>query len=298
MNYTKHFEISSKCSLRDFFNQESSLQGLDLEELLHFGAIYLNKSRAKLSADSLLSKGDYLRVHCKPKRFCVPENIQELILYKNEDFIVAQKPSMIPSLPGLDNQIENLQFQLSSVLNKSLYSVHQLDIETTGLIAFALSKENASIFGKLFSDRKVKKSYRLLCRKELETGPLLHYMEKSNYSPKRLFHKETSQFSLKCILDILSCHKVNTTDSFLNNSLLYQEPSLPNESVYECKVNLKTGRTHQIRAQISAVSEGILGDSIYGIESSFPVFALQAYRLWFNFKGRTYEFEIPTEGRL
>lgn len=292
MNYTKHFEITSSSSLKNFFQQEPSLQNCQVDELLHFGAIYLNKKRAGIHLNTVLEKGDYLRVHTKPKRFPVPQKLEPHIVFKHTDFIIAKKPSKTPSLATLDNKIENLHYQLSLLLKTEIFPVHQLDVETSGLLIFALSKQSAKDFGRMFEDRSIHKTYRLLTRESLPCQNLVHYMKDSKHSPKELSNKEMEAFNKKCELEILSSKPIKSTESFLCDSLLYVDSVVPEDLVFESHIQLKTGRTHQIRAQIANISSGILGDTIYGTESSFPVFSLQAYHLWFNFKNKTYEFAL------
>jgi 23S rRNA pseudouridine955/2504/2580 synthase len=63
-----------------------------------------------------------------------------------------------------------------------------------------------------------------------------------------------------------------------------------NLSLLECR--LLTGRTHQIRAQLSAAGHPLLGDIKYGAEKDAETFqALYSYKLVFNFKTPAGELE-------
>lgn len=57
-----------------------------------------------------------------------------------------------------------------------------------------------------------------------------------------------------------------------------------------CEIELLTGRTHQIRAQMAHIGHPLIGDGKYGInkkdrERGYRYQALYSYRLKFSFRG-------------
>lgn len=266
---------------------------MSAEELLHFGAIYVNKKRVRNNI--LLAEGDYLRIHHQPKRYPINWNYEDLIAFQNDDFLCAIKPYGIPCTASLDNYTENLSYQLEQRLNTKLFAIHRLDLNTTGLIIMAKNNKTAGLLGKLMEKRKIHKTYRALSRKKTEPGLFTHYMKKTDSMPKELSITKNDAFSLECKLEITDRKNVLEEKSFLSDSQLYPATELSSEHLYEYKINLLTGRTHQIRAQLNALGACIFGDTTYTDKSENKrpsLFALQSCCIWFKFRGEDFFFSI------
>jgi 23S rRNA pseudouridine1911/1915/1917 synthase len=240
--------------------------GIPLEifqELLPRGAVYLNKKR--LQNDVLLQPNDYLRLHPMPKRFpSLEENWRERILFESSDYLVFEKPAGMPVHASLDNVQENVLRQLSDRLGKPLLVTHRLDVPVSGCLVFAKSEAAQMRFNNALLKGRVEKHYRCLVGRDIRPQRLVHYMEKNRRVPKILLAQEAPGLQ-RCELEILH--------------------SSPNPLGYELALRLLTGRTHQIRAQLSASAAPILGDVMYGgrEESGFSStrIALQAFALKF-----------------
>ncbi|CAL5389958.1 unnamed protein product [Camellia sinensis] len=67
-----------------------------------------------------------------------------------------------------------------------------------------------------------------------------------------------------CQLEVLDCKKVAWPNSVTEEKYCVEDCGWPlKEFAYECKINLLTGRTRQIRAQLAACGALIVGDSMY-----------------------------------
>lgn len=215
-----------------------------LNELLKLGAVYENNLRC--SNDRLFSEsrpsGSYFRIHTQPRRY----NLQDFkfeVLFENSDFLVAHKPSGLPSHAMVDNVRENLQYAIEQKVEQKLFLTHRLDVPTEGLIVYAKNKKFLSHFNQLLADRKVKKFYRLFTEKDvpfIENQILQHHMLDSVTAPKVLSLKEVPRSKI-CQLRI--CKTISSR---------------------EISVELLTGRTHQIRAQMGFENCPIVGDTMYG----------------------------------
>ena len=102
-------------------------------------------------------------------------------------------------------------------------------------------------------------------------------MEPSPRAPKKVsaVFKEDWAF---CELEILEQKKISSDISWV-------------------KINLLTGRTHQIRSQLSELGAPILGDSLYGAKNKFGenAIALRACELEFNWLNQRMKFNLGEE---
>ena len=124
--------------------------------------------------------------------------------------------------------------------------VHRLDRPTSGIVVFAKTSKALPRLNKLFSEGKTKKTYWAVVNKapENEEGSLTHWLVRNPKQNKSYAHKKEVPNSKKAILEY--CVKRN-----LDNYTLLE-------------IDLKTGRHHQIRAQLAAIGSIIKGDLKYG----------------------------------
>ncbi|CAM9852649.1 unnamed protein product [Ectocarpus sp. 12 AP-2014] len=132
--------------------------------------------------------GAYLRVHCDPRTFPASQvtDWSKRIVHKNEDFVVVDKPAGVPTVPTIDNGVQNCVFQASLAvagippgsrsLPPPLHAVSRLDVCTSGIVVFARHKEAAKQLNELFRARRVKKRYLALLTPgpPVPTGSMAH----------------------------------------------------------------------------------------------------------------------------
>jgi 23S rRNA pseudouridine1911/1915/1917 synthase len=280
----KHLKAHKTEALFSLLHSQLGLHPPQIEQLLNLGAIYLNDQRlACASRDLLIKEQDYLRVHTQPRRFpvqLIEAAFQEnrLIHFEHPDFYIIHKPSGVPVHASVDNTQENLLAFLESRLQKKLFITHRLDVPTSGLIFVAKNLAAQKQFNQLLENSLVTKFYKALVHGEYE-GPrrLTHYMQPSPRAPK-LVSTEKSPGWLLCQLDILDCEQAVHRHSLLSIQLL-------------------TGRTHQIRAQLSATGHPIVGDKTYGSpvvldDSKCDKIALESFHLAFPWQDQTFSFRV------
>lgn len=290
-----HIKIEKSCSLSRLAEQTLHLSSARFDELLQLGCIYNNNKRlnsfyrghnkgdnsgdASQKNDLILQPNDILRVHQNPRRFCTDLlKYPECLIYECSDFLIVNKPSGLPVHPTVDNTQENLVKLLSDLRQEHLHITHRLDIATSGLIFLARTKQAQKEFNKLLTQRQIKKIYCAQISGEyLGEKTLTHYMEPSPKAPKKVTREKHTDW-FECSLNILE-QKFHTKSN---------ETSL--------KIELITGRTHQIRAQLAAEGHPIVGDSLYGdthrLAEKFETIGLQSTFLSFNWYGTELKFEI------
>ncbi len=134
--------------------------------------------------------------------------------------------------------------------NVYLGVAHRLDRPTSGIVVFAKTSKALPRLNKLFAEKEAKKTYWAVVKnappKQQDT--LVHWMKRNTKQNKSYAHiKEVSE-SKKAILDYTLLKKL---DRF-----------------YVLEILLKTGRHHQIRAQLTAIGCPIKGDLKYGFDRS------------------------------
>jgi 23S rRNA pseudouridine1911/1915/1917 synthase len=128
--------------------------------------------------------------------------------------------------------------------------VHRLDRPTSGIIIFARTSKALERLNKMLRERTISKTYWAVVKNTplKEKDSLIHFLKKNPKNNKStVFTKETDA-SKKAILHYSVIKKLD------NYSLL--------------KIDLETGRHHQIRAQLAYIGSPIKGDLKYGASRS------------------------------
>ena len=130
--------------------------------------------------------------------------------------------------------------------------IHRLDRPTTGIVAFARTSKALTRMNELFSNRETQKTYWAIVKnKPLKNeDKLVHFL-------KRNEKNNTSKAHIKEVPD----SKIASLDYKIIKEL---------NNYFALEINLHTGRHHQIRAQLSAISSPIKGDLKYGFDRSNP----------------------------
>ena len=130
--------------------------------------------------------------------------------------------------------------------------VHRLDRPTTGIVVFAKTSKALTRLNEMFKNRETQKTYWAVVKNtpEEKEAILEHYLKRnSKNNTSKAYAKEVPESKL----------------ARLDYKVIYQ---LNNYTVLE--INLHTGRHHQIRAQLAAISCPIKGDLKYGFNRSNP----------------------------
>ena len=93
-----------------------------------------------------------------------------VIIHEDESIIVVEKPSGMPSVPGLDGRTslqewlnshadDSNQHDVESQQSKSAIAVHRLDMDTSGVMVFAKTRDAEIDLKKQFEEHSVRKTY-------------------------------------------------------------------------------------------------------------------------------------------
>ncbi len=129
---------------------------------------------------------------------------------------------------------------------------HRLDRPTSGIVVFARTSKSLSRMNKLFAEKETEKIYWAIVKnaptKEKDT--LIHWLKRNPKQNKSYAYPKEIPDSKRAELEYTVLKK-------LDNYVLLQ-------------ILLKTGRHHQIRAQLSTLGSPIKGDLKYGFDRSNP----------------------------
>ena len=169
--------------------------------------------------------------------------------------------------------------------------VHRLDKDTSGLMLVALTEESRLKLSEAFSEKQIKKTYLALVQGICPNGesrePIGRHpaiKTKMALVPLNKGGREAFSEWERIYPKEMTAQKITASDT-----------NKQNEKFSLLKVQIHTGRTHQIRVHLSAFGYPLLGDEVYApahIAAKAPRQMLHAYTLHFThpFTGEEMEF--------
>ena len=222
------------------------------------------------------------------------------IIFENDSFVAINKPAGLLSIPDR----EQTQTSLKDILLEkygSIFTVHRLDKDTSGIIIFAKNEAAHKYFSQLFEGREIEKYYMGLVHgvpspeKGTIDAPIAeHGVQKGFYIVHQRGKPSVTDY------EVVEKHKQYSLVQF----------------------QLHTGRTHQIRVHCKNIGHPLACDELYGdgkpvllssIKKKFKLsqhdeeerpmlsrLALHSYRLKFNdADGKSFDLkaELPKDIR-
>jgi 23S rRNA pseudouridine1911/1915/1917 synthase len=164
------------------------------------------------------------------------------IIFENDQFIAINKPSGLLSIPDRIGE----EISLKKILLEkygSIYTVHRLDKDTSGIIIFAKDETTHKQLSQLFEGREMEKYYLgLVYGAMINTSGSIDapIMEHPGKTSKMMTHAKG---------------KVSLTDyEVLESFRLFSW----------VQFRIHTGRTHQIRVHMQHIGHPIVCDELYG----------------------------------
>lgn len=256
---------------------------------------YIRKKRVKVNGKKCdlsykLVAGDRLELYINDEFFSeqkdlvflsVPPHIE--VVYEDVNILLVDKPQGLVVHEDNENTVDTLINRVKHYLyEKKEYIPEQelsfvpalcnrIDRNTCGIVIVAKNASTLRIMNEKIKNREIIKKYLCLVLGYLPkpAATLTHFLEKDAAENKVILYDKPNP---------------KTKTAVTQYKVLSQKSGL---SLVD--INLKTGRTHQIRAQMAHIGHPLLGDGKYGINAENKKYgirhqALCSYKLQFEFK--------------
>lgn len=197
----------------------------------------------RVRSDTVVISGQKVQIYCREQTHT--DKYLDIV-YEDKYILLINKRAGI----SVDNDLYGGRSLLSvcrDYLGKDhfLEACHRLDNQTSGLCLFAKDDKTHEILLRAFREKRVEKYYVCLVRGRMKPPSATCYAWLKKDSANRR-------------VDILD-HPVNGA-----SRIITEYETIENGDISRLRIHLLTGKTHQIRAHLSALGHPVLGDDLYG----------------------------------
>lgn len=282
---TETIVSEKKCRLDAFVAEETELSRTQAQKLIRDGAITLNGETMKPNATT--APGDIVEIqYPEPVESDVlPENIPLNVLYEDKDLLVVDKPQgmVVHPAPGHPN---------GTLVNALLYHigdlsgiggelrpgiVHRIDRMTSGLLVVAKNDAAHKCLSEQFHEHTARRSYIALVDGNMkqDDGTVDAPIARHPVDRKKMAIVPGGREAVT---------HWQVVERYGQHTLL--------------RLELETGRTHQIRVHMASLQHPVTGDDVYGrtkLPFGLKGQALHGYRLTFRHpkSGEVMRFYAP-----
>ncbi|MCL1914244.1 MAG: RluA family pseudouridine synthase [Eubacteriaceae bacterium] len=258
-----------------------------LKDIFSGNKILVNSEPAKPSYKVKVGDTVTIELPGEAQLDIVPENLPIKIVYEDDHVVVidkAQGMSVHPA-PGvvkgtLVNALLYHVKDLSTINGVTRPGiVHRIDKDTTGLLVVAKTNFAHNHLAYQFANHSVQRAY----------SAIVH----GNFTKKR------AVINMPIGRDPLNRKRMAVTEKNNKNAITNFHVVQQFDGYSMLRLELRTGRTHQIRVHMSHIGHPVVGDKLYGrrsdLDDRFAGQLLHAYHLGFihPFHGRLIEFDSP-----
>lgn len=227
----------------------SQLQTWIREGFVTINDVVITKPNVKVNADQHVKIITVLKSRENWEAEPIPLNI----VYEDEDLIVINKPAGLVVHPGAGNAehtLVNALLHYDPELNKIPRAgiIHRLDKETSGLLVIARSLTAHHQLTQLLKNHAIKREYEAIVQGVMISGGTIHTaIGRHPQDRKKMAVVKNGRESVT---------HYRVIDRFRSHTHI--------------RVQLETGRTHQIRVHMAHIRHALVGDPVYKRNISIP----------------------------
>lgn len=172
-----------------------------------------------------------------------PESIN--VLYLDDGLLLVEKPAGLLSVPGRGDDKQDCLISRVQLTFPDALIVHRLDMATSGIMLLARNKDMHRQLSRLFSERRIEKTYCAVVEGIIEAGSgRIDFPIMADWPnrPKQI------------VAPLLGKPSV-TYFNVLSRDL--------SSGITRLELKPETGRTHQLRVHLEFIGHAILGDRLY-----------------------------------
>jgi tRNA pseudouridine32 synthase/23S rRNA pseudouridine746 synthase len=168
----------------------------------------------------------------------------EKILFQDNEILVACKPHFLPVTPGgryVDECLLNRLRRSTGI--EELAPLHRIDRETAGLVLFSVNKKSRGLYGVLFMNGHVEKTYQAISASLPTESTASWYVENRIERGEPWFRVKTvpGKANARSLIKLLEIR----------------------DGMARFALQPQTGKTHQLRLHMSGLGFGIMNDRFY-----------------------------------
>ena len=243
---------NEKMRLDVFVSSEMDITRSSAQNLIDEGNVFVNGKNEPKNYKTKI--GDEIEIeYTPPKELNVEaENIPLDIIFEDSDIIVINKPSGMVVHPAPGNESGTLVNALLYHCKDSLSGingiirpgiVHRIDKDTSGLLVVAKNDASHIFLSSLLKDHGIKRTYHAIV--------IGHFKQQSGTVNAPIARHNTDRKKMAVVLGG-------------REAITHYEVIEEFSGFTYAKMNLETGRTHQIRVHMNYIGHPIIGDPLYG----------------------------------
>jgi len=201
------------------------------------------------------------------------EKLKQMIVFENDNLFVINKSLGDVVHKGSGHSISLLEEFRSYYSNNNVNFVNRIDKLTSGLVIGAKNIKTARDIAKEIQAGNIVKKYYILVNGKIK---------KDNFILKNYLKKDEE----KVIVSDIEKEGYKKSITYFKKIKEYDRYTL-------LEAELKTGRTHQLRAQLNHIGNTIVGDTKYGKNEKEDIMYLFSYYLKIDLYNLEIKLEIP-----